>query len=594
MRSLRHTPDTYADSDCDDLQGSQIAFARYDNIVYPPLFYICQPSRKEYRMSANFRNNFTFGSSVAESDHLLSSAYWDNGDFEAISSGVDFRCFIVGRTGSGKSAAFKLLEEKQPSKVVRIVPENLSLPYITNLDVTRQLLDLGVRLEPFFKALWKHVFVVEVIKHRYNIDSVEKKNNILSEIKRRLSSPTKIKALAYLEEFGDKFWSETDERVKQIAESFERKILASGSLDAAINSFGLKSSGEAENKTITEIKREVASKYQRIVNETQLPRLNEMIVILNNEILDSPQHFTYLIIDDLDKEWVDESLANQLIRCLFEAVLDMQQIKNLKILVALRSNIFQQLNYGDQMKGGQEEKFRSHTLNIRWNRNDLQNLLETRARAACIFYGLEPPKPLVEMLPKPNRTDGEALSYILGRTLMRPRDAILYLNTAVREATGKDRMTWENLRQAEKRYSEERLLALRDEWKDPYFGIDKIFALFRGKSSRMSREEMTTLLDEVAYLIADPSFQGTPWLTELSSQIWEIGSTERSWEELYMPLIELLFRISFLGLTKTTNGRAIYSYEEGKAEALTELSEIQYFDVHPAFRQALDVTERRD
>jgi len=241
-------------------------------------------------MSSKFRSDFTFGSPVAESDHLLSSAYWDNGDFDAISSRVDFRCFVIGRTGSGKSAAFKLLEERHPARVVRIVPENLSLPYITNLDVTRQLLELGVRLEPFFKALWKHVFVVEIIKHRYTIDSPEKKINILTLIRNKLKNDAaKVKALDYLEEFGDKFWSETNERVQQIAESFENKVRSTGNIEAALEAIGLRGSSkveaETETRNVTEIKREIAAKYQRVVNDAQLPRLNEMSVTKNRGTL---------------------------------------------------------------------------------------------------------------------------------------------------------------------------------------------------------------------------------------------------------------------------------------------------------------------
>jgi hypothetical protein len=99
---------------------------------------------------------------MAESDPLLSTAYWDNGDFDAIQSPHDPRCFIIGRTGSGKSAALQLLEETFPDKVVQIAPENLSLPYITNLGVAQQLLRLGVHLEVFLKALWKHVIIMEI------------------------------------------------------------------------------------------------------------------------------------------------------------------------------------------------------------------------------------------------------------------------------------------------------------------------------------------------------------------------------------------------------------------------------------------------
>src|SRR5262249_9701594 len=140
-----------------------------------------------------------------------------------------------------------------------------------------------------------------------------------------------------------------------------------------------------------ETRKELADRYQQIVNEAQLPRLNDMIVTLNDEILDSPQHFTYLLIDDLDKEWVDERLVNTLIRCLFQAVVDMLRVKHLKILVALRTNIFKQLNYGTQTQGGQEEKFRGMVVPLRWTDNDLRYLLEQRAEAATEFYHLDQP-----------------------------------------------------------------------------------------------------------------------------------------------------------------------------------------------------------
>jgi hypothetical protein len=548
-------------------------------------------------MSSEFRSNFTFGSPVAESDHLLSVAYWDNGDFEAISSRVDFRRFIIGRTGSGKSAIFKQIEERYPRNFVRIIPENLSLPYITNLDVTRQLLQLGVRLEPFFKALWKHVFLVEIIKHRYKIDSPEKKMNIFTQLINKLRNDSaKVRALEYLDEFGDKFWADTNERVQQIAEIFETKIKSKGNLESELAAFGLKAGAnagsESETTSTTEIKREIADRYQKVVNETQLPRLNEMIVILNNEILESDQHFTYLMIDDLDKEWVDENLANQLIRCLFEAVLDMTQVKNLKIIVALRSNIFQQLNYGEQIRGAQEEKFRSHSLHVVWNRRNLQGLLEARALAASNFYRLDPPKTLEDILPRGNKSVGDAIDYILKRTLMRPRDAISYLNACFREAIGKERMTWENMRQAEKIYSQDRLLALRDEWKDPYFEVDKFFNFFRNKSSQLSRSDLAEILNDVALLIADEKFQGTTWLTPMCENIWA-GDKDKTWEELYAKLTDMLFTIGFLGYKKARSNDAIYSYDDiKKVNSVNDIRTIEHFEIHPAFLVALDITQQ--
>jgi len=409
------------------------------------------------------------------------------------------------------------------------------------------------------------------------------------------TDPVKVKALEYLNEFGDKFWCETDERVKQIADTLVQKINASGGLNANVAGAGVKASGGIEETLTQETKQEITAKYQKIVNEMQLPRLNQMIVILNNEILESPQHFTYIIIDDLDKEWIDENLAILLIRCLFQAVVDLQQVKYLKILVALRSNIFQQLNYDKQSRGGQEEKLRGLALDIRWTVNDLQDLLNTRAEVASRFYQIDPPKTLSEMLPNVNKRSGNPLLYILNHTLMRPRDAILYLNACVREATGKDKINWENIHNAERTYSNERLLALRDEWKDPYLGIDKVFEKFQQKLARMSETDITEVLDEIALLPADKNFSGSTWLTTMCEPIFAAGSAKKTWYETYGQLISLLYTIGFIGIAKGSQGRAQYSYENpGFAQFNGKLPENVYFEIHPAFRQALNILEKRN
>jgi hypothetical protein len=66
------------------------------------------------------------------------------------------------------------------------------------------------------------------------------------------------------------------------------------------------------------------------------------------------------VIDDLDRDWVAERLSSDLIRCLFRTVLDMRRVANLKIVVALRANFYQELDVGTS--GHQEEKFRTPVL----------------------------------------------------------------------------------------------------------------------------------------------------------------------------------------------------------------------------------------
>jgi hypothetical protein len=342
----------------------------------------------------------------------------------------------------------------------------------------------------------------------------------------------------------------------------------------------------------TEVRSEQAERFQRIVNETQLPRLNKMISVLDEDILESSQNYTYIIIDDLDRDWVDEQVANDLVRCLFRAVLDLKRVRNLKVLVALRTNIFEQLDFGNRT-GAQEEKFRALVRQLRWTRNDLISMLDARTRAASEEWGLDLSS-VRALLPQANRTRGNPLDFILDRTLMRPRDAIAYLNDCISFAGGKARLSWDEIRRAERPYSHKRLLALRDEWKASFPGVDRVFRLFQGVTVPMSRAELTTHLDDAMLLLSDPKFRGVVWMTELSSAMW--SGVVQDWVTLYQPLVELLFNIGFLGISRG-GGRTTFLYafdDPGFARQPSNLGEDSRFYVHPAFHAALDVSRSSD
>jgi hypothetical protein len=97
--------------------------------------------------------DFNLGGAQAEADPLLHQAFFESGQYTTLASKDDPRCFIVGRTGSGKSAMLQRIEEDNPEHVVRINPEDLSLPYISDLGVVRFLAEMDVHLDPFFIAL---------------------------------------------------------------------------------------------------------------------------------------------------------------------------------------------------------------------------------------------------------------------------------------------------------------------------------------------------------------------------------------------------------------------------------------------------------
>lgn len=452
---------------------------------------------------------------------------------------------------------------------------------------------IDVHLDLLFTALWKHVFIVEIIRHRYNLNSnYEARQNIFTTLKEKLSRDrSKTEALQYLTDFEGKFWETTDKQVQEITTRLEEKIQVEAGGKIGFGGLGL-NGGWIDGAThTTEERTAQVDRFQRIVNDTQITRLNKMIKVLDEEILDSSQNFTYIAVDDLDKDWVDERILNDLIRCLFKVVVDLKAVRNLKVVVALRTNIFEQLNFGSRT-GGQEEKYRSFTQRMRWSRNDLEHLLTSRARSAALRHDLGELQSIRDLLP-PVNTRGNALAFIIDRTLMRPRDAINYVNECFILAAGKERLTWESITKAEQAYSNNRLLALRDEWKPSYPGIDQVFHLFEQVEEVIRIDRFTTISEEVVLLPAIPQFTGATWMAELSSHIWSGGNIS-DWKSDYYPLIRLLFNIGFIGVLRRSSSTQIFAYDDPQfAERVSNLDDVSGFTVHPAFRAALDVQPKQ-
>lgn len=77
---------------------------------------------------------------------------------------------ILGRTGAGKTALIEILKKKK-ERVRVIEPENLSLNYLSNSSILRYLEEQNIHLDLFYKLLWKHIFLIEIISLKFNSNS---------------------------------------------------------------------------------------------------------------------------------------------------------------------------------------------------------------------------------------------------------------------------------------------------------------------------------------------------------------------------------------------------------------------------------------
>lgn len=537
------------------------------------------------------KSGFNLGGEAAEVDSLLEEAFIESGDYLTIESPTEHRCFLVGRTGAGKSAVLRHLEESHAEHTIRINPENLSLPYITNLQAIRYLDSLGINLDNFWQTLWRHVLLVEILRHRYKVDSPEAKKNFLQNLRRKIQNDrTKQAALAYLDEFEGQFWCESDERVREITDKFAERVGAEAGGKLGTTAAGINGSVSASSERSQESRAEQVARFQRVVNETQLARLNKMIDVLDDDVLDSPHHFTYVVIDDLDKEWVEERVANDLIRCLFSTVYSLHHVRNLKIVVALRTNIFQELDFG-RRGGGQEEKFRALIQDVRWTRSSLVNLLDQRAAIASKKAGISI-NSFSEFLPSSNSTMGKPVDYILDRTLLRPRDVLAFANECFKVGAGKERLAWADIKTAERTYSIGRLLALRDEWKGTYPGIGSVVEQFRRAPMRMDRQEFQSRLDDSILLLSDEAFEGVTWMTNASAHMWTATPDSR-WSELYQPIIGILYKIGLVGIAPRPSGAPVFfGDDEHFVDQSSNLDTAQHYFLHRTYHLGLEVQSK--
>src|SRR5436190_11858098 len=173
-------------------------------------------------MAFKFRRNIDLGSLDAESDKFLFDAFVEKDDLEILKNTKDPKCIILGRTGVGKSALIRYIENSE-EHIVRIQPEAISLRHLSNSDIINYFQKLGVKLDLFYKVLWTHIFIVELIKLCFhNNTSISK--NFLEWVREKFPDKKRKQAIEYLEKWEDKFWEHTEYRVKELETSLESRF----------------------------------------------------------------------------------------------------------------------------------------------------------------------------------------------------------------------------------------------------------------------------------------------------------------------------------------------------------------------------------
>jgi hypothetical protein len=322
----------------------------------------------------------------------------------------------------------------------------------------------------------------------------------IAEIFRSDQKKARMVSQEYLRDYGEDYWVRTDTRIKKITAEFEEKLTSDVELKAALaGQLSASAGGDSSRRSTGHVESEVQDRAQSIVSDFQISALNTVVDALEKYGFNDPQKSYFIVIDDLDKNWMpDDILYLDLIKSLLSSVHELnRRLRAVKIIVALRENIYYRVFQKSAKHEPQREKWEDVLVRVKWTEDDLAKLVNDRlATAFKAEYTTDVPT-LQGLLPAKKSNHAEdGLEYMISRTFMRPRDVIDFVNKCLAETSdGVTRISWSSLTGAEVAYSEARLKAVIDEWRDSYFGLPALLPILRKIGPRFALQDITD--DEV-------------------------------------------------------------------------------------------------
>lgn len=538
--------------------------------------------------SIKIKKGLKVGELDAEADSdLLGACFVDNGQLPSLLDIKSPASVILGRTGSGKSALlYKISKDVENSAMLD--PNDISIRFLEHSNIIQFFNEIDVKLDLFYRILWRHILTVELLKLRYNLRSESENKNFLDRINRWVDRDSvKKRALEYFTEWGDRFWLETDEQLKELTTKFTKDIrtkLGSKFKNLDISLEGAKSLNE-------EVRSEVRSLATQVVSGIQIKRLNEVLELLADFAFNDRQKRYYILIDKLDEDWAETETRCRFIRALIEETKCLRKIPQVKIVTALRRDLLDLVFDKTRDSGFQEEKYEAYLVPVTWGKDDLKRLLSARVKEV---YRRQYTSELVnfnDVFPSPQKGEtGEAIDYIVERTLFRPRDAIQFCNECFSSAADQRKISWRAIYAAEANYSTKRLKSLREEWSEYYPALETTVEILRNITVPFTRSNLSgTRFEEITAELYeldenDPCVAAVKTLYSPNGKITEADVISR--------ILICLYHVGMIGIKISTLDTFIWSHIDQPRISKGEIKRANQIKAHKMFRHALEIIDK--
>jgi Cdc6-like AAA superfamily ATPase len=446
-----------------------------------------------------FTSNINIGQNGAESDNeFLFKCYVDHPAQSELRDLSNPLMFVLGSTGAGKTAVLRMIA-KQEKCCKEIELHEMAMNHIANSDVVQFLQSIEVDLDLFFQALWRHVICIEYIKL---IGIAESDDKFRFAVRKIVDSITGNKARDKLEKFltqnEKNFWNTIDENIIEFTTGLERKVNAE--MGAEVEKYTARagySRGLSQEKRV-----QLQQRAKKFVNSDTIAELAHVVSALSEYTRGRLDRY-FLLIDKLDEHWVEESIKFPLIHALFETLQGLQKLRNFKVVVALRNDLYERMLTESVASRAQIEKYNDYVLRLRWTKEQLWSLAEKRINHLFKWKYSSNNVFFDDIFVQQVDSRQPVWAYIVDRTLMRPRDVINFINLALQTSEGKSEVSKSNLLRAEHEYSDLRLKTLLFEWEKTYSGIGVILDLLKSRppyfqvSEFVSSDLSNTLYDKM-------------------------------------------------------------------------------------------------
>lgn len=530
-----------------------------------------------------FRSGTRIGFADAEDDlEFLHTCYVETGHFRQALDTDDPGSILLGRTGSGKTAALAHIENVEEN-VIRLNPEDLALDYISNSTILRFLESLDVDLDVFFQLLWRHVICIELLRYILDKQKMTDLQSILATIVTPRSTRRAMnRAQTYLKKWESHFWEESQKKMEEIVTNFENDLKTG----VDFNGLGLPINAETALHMDSGKRIEIEQQARHVVSKVQIRDLAHVMDVLEEDILTNKQLRYYILIDKLDENWVDDNLRYRLIRALIETIKSFRKMSNVKLVIAIRADLLERVYKYNKGSGFQDEKYEDFNIRISWRKDQLFDLVNRRIGEMFRRQYTKDSVEFYDVFLQTYRQRSNMFEYLVSRTQYRPRDIIAFINQIFITAAGSSQISAKNIDEAESEYSRLRLRALCTEWSDEHPNLEKMVNFLRRlpgpqKVTDLNSERLENFVLELA--AEDESPDGMP---QMALRVYEGLEQDVIFRR---NLLAILYKVGAIGVKNSRSEIASYCFAGTLILGPENVNDDMYFEVAPMLWATLGI-----